>query len=232
MSYIAKTRRFIILTLALASVAGAALSAADVSSTDPDPREKTNTIEFYGGTAYNFRTSLKVEQSGQPDLSFDAKYRTSAFESPIYYGWRFGMWRGDKATEIEWIHHKLYLVNRPAEIQNFSISHGFNMFMLNKAREKNGIIYRIGGGVVITHPESAIRGQKFPEDNGIFNKGYYLSGPAVQVAIGKRFDISGHFFGSLEGKLTAAYARVNVADGHANVTNVATHFLFGIGYKY
>ena len=212
-------------------VAGAA-RADDKSSSASDPDKTVRTVEFYGGTAFSFRTNLKIEQAGQPDISLGAKYKTEPFTSPIYYAWRFGRWKGNKATEIEWIHHKLYLDNGPSEVQKFNITHGFNMFMLNKAQEKNGIVYRVGGGIVITHPENTVRDQALPEDNGIFNKGYHLSGAAAQVAVAKRFDLSNHWFANVEAKLTAAYARVDVVDGHASVPNVATHFLFGIGYKY
>lgn len=199
---------------------------------DSGDLERIKTFEVFGGTAFNFRLPTKIEQSGQPDLDFDAKYQTRPFEEALYYSIRFGRWRNGRATEIEWLHHKLYMVDKPAEVQKFDISHGFNMVFLNRAKEKNGVIYRVGGGPVITHPENTVRGLSLPEDGGIFDKGYYLSGAAVQLACGKRFDFSERWYGALEAKATFAYARVKVEDGHANVGNIAAHILFGIGYRY
>lgn len=34
-----------------------------------------------------------------------------------------------------------------------------------------------------------------------------------------------------EGRATASYVQVPVANGHANVTNAALHFLVGIGFR-
>lgn len=61
---------------------------------------------------------------------------------------------------------------------------------------------------------------------------YEFTGPCGQVAVGKRWYFSQQFFGTLEGKVTAAYAHVSVANGHANAPNVAIHGLFGIGYAF
>ena len=78
------------------------------------------------------------------------------------------------AWEFESLHQKLYLSNRPDEVQKFAISHGYNINMLNYALSKYGFIYRIGGGFVMTHPETQVRGKRL-EDEGGFN-GFYISG--------------------------------------------------------
>jgi hypothetical protein len=187
--------------------------------------EKNKTVELLGGVVYNFKTPLRIEQDGQSDLDFDAKYRTRPFESPQYYVLRFAKWNGDKGKEIELIHDKLFLDNKPAEVQKFDISHGFNMLMMNEAWKRNGLIYHFGAGPVITHPENTVR-------NLDFEHGYYLSGAAIQFAVGKQFKLSGNLFGTLEAKVTGAYARVRVEDGHANVSNLAVHGVFGIGYRF
>lgn len=198
-----------------------------------EDQERTRTLEVMGGAVFNVKTPLKIEQSGQPNIDIDsAEYDTKPFQSPIYYSVRFANWRGDRATEVELIHQKLFLQNGQAEVQRFDISHGFNMLFLNKAWKKDGLIFHFGGGAVITHPENTVRNLPLPQDGGLFDRGYYLSGAAVQFAVGKEIPISGRLFGVLEGKVTAAYAKVKVVDGHANVSNVALHGLFGVGYKF
>jgi hypothetical protein len=91
-------------------------------------------------------------------------------------------------------------------------------------------VERLGAGVVITHPESTIRGKRFPEEGGIFNRGYFLSGPTVQVSAGKPFRIREDLLAPAEGKLSASFARIPVADGNADVTNFSLHGVFGLGY--
>jgi hypothetical protein len=101
---------------------------------------------------------------------------------------------------------------------------------VNRAWEERGFIYRAGFGVVITHPETTIRGLSHPQDGGIYD-GYYLSGPTVQGAVEKRFHIWRWLIASLEAKLTASYARIPIEGGHADVPDVAVHGLFGLGVE-
>ena len=186
---------------------------------------KNKTFELLGGDAYNFKTPLRIEQDGQSDLHFDANYHTHPFQSPQYFILRFAKWNGDRGKELELIHDKLFLVNKPVEVQSFQITHGFNMLMMNQAWKKDGLIYHFGAGPVITHPENEVR-------NLPFENGYHLSGAAMQFAVGKQFRISKNLFGTVEAKVTGAYARVPVEDGHANVSNLAVHGVFGIGYRF
>lgn len=187
--------------------------------------DKTKTFEVLSGDAYKFKTPMRVEQTAQPDLHFDAKFSTKPFESPLYYDIRFAKWNGDKGKELELIHDKLFLTNGPVDIQHFEVSHGFNMLMMNEAWKSNGLIFHFGAGPVIAHTESTIRDLHL-------NHGYQLSGAAIQFAVGKQFKISGNLFGTLEAKAIAGYARVGIADGHATVSDLGLHGLFGIGYRF
>ena len=186
--------------------------------------QKQHILQVFGGTAANADSNLKVEQTGFPDLSFNAHYKTGTGGAP-YYAWRYGNWNGDHAWEFEHIHHVLELTNNPPEIQHFEVSHGFNMFMLNRAWRSGGLIYRYGGGVVVTHAEGTIRNQDF-------STGYTLDGVCGQFAAEKRWHLSDSWTASLEGKVTAGWARVPIADGHATVQNYALHGLIGIGYQW
>lgn len=187
-------------------------------------------LQIFGGAPFNVNLPLTIHQSGHPDLKVTGNYGSRPFEVPYYYAWRVGAWNGNRAWELELVHNKLYLKNKPPEVQEFSISHGYNLLTVNRAWEERGFIYRAGLGVVITHPETTIRGLAHPQDGGIYD-GYYLSGPTVQGAVEKRFHIWRWIIASLEAKLTASYARIPVEGGHADVPNVAVHGLFGLGVE-
>lgn len=177
-------------------------------------------FELATGSAFDFHTNLKIERSNEPSLDFNAHYETRGFKSPLYYSWRVGRWSEGKAWEVEFVHHKIFITNPPANVQSFSVSHGYNLLTTNFAVQKFFII-RAGGGVVIAHPESTIGGVHLEE--------YHLTGPCGQIAISKRFYFSRSVFVNLEGKFTAARAKVPVANGNATTPNVALHGLFGIG---
>ena len=183
------------------------------------------------GTAYNFKTPLHIEQDGEDDIDIDAEYKTRAWSTQApYYNFKIGRWKGDRAWEFESLHHKLYLRNKPEEVQKFQISHGYNLNTLNYARKKYGLIFRVGGGFVMTHPETRVRGKK-NEDDGGWN-GFYISGISGQLSLEKRFHLTEAFFLTAEGKFTAAWARIPIADGHADVPNAALHAIFGAGYAF
>ncbi len=185
-------------------------------------------LQIFGGAPYNFNLPLRIHQSGQPDLKVTGNYESRPFETPYYYAVRAGAWNGDKAWELELIHDKLYLKDKPPEVGDFAISHGFNLLTVNRAWELEGFIFRTGLGVVITHPETTIRGRTDPQDGGIF-EGYHVSGPTAQGAVEKRFRVGKRLIVSLEAKLTASYAWIPVEGGHADVPDVAVHGLFGLG---
>jgi hypothetical protein len=195
--------------------------------------ESVWTVELYTGAPYNFETPLEISQDGEEDIDINsAEYETKPFEHPLYYAWRISRWRDARAWELELVHDKIYLKNKPDEVQKFSISHGLNLLTVNRAWNIHNLIYRVGLGVVIAHPEFEIRGEKFEDDDGLFDSGYHLAGPTAQVAVGKRFYISDNLFVGIEGKLTASYACISIGDVDAEVTNVAVHGLVGLGYEF
>jgi hypothetical protein len=185
------------------------------------------------GTAYNIPTRLEIEQNGYEKISLTAEYDTKAWETfAWYYDFRMGWWKDGRAWELETIHHKLYLDNKPPEVESFSISHGYNLNYVNRAWRTNwpikNIIYRVGAGIVITHPETTVRGKEYENDGGVY--GFHFGGVTGQVAAEKRFPLSTKVFFSLEAKFTASYAEIPIADGEAKVPNLAVHGIFGLGY--
>ena len=188
------------------------------------------TFEAFLGTALNFPTRLTIAQNGHPDIVLTARYKEHAFEGFPYYALRVSRWSKNRAWELDFIHHKIYLDNPPPEVQKFSISDGFNLLMVNRAWKTKKFIWRVGAGVIITHPESTVREKAFDESKGMFSQGFYISGPIIQGAVEKRIFLWKGLYVAFEGKLTASYAWVAIVEGQAGVPNVAFHVLVGLGY--
>ena len=183
------------------------------------------------GAVANLETSLEIRQEGFETIELDADYETHPFESPQYYSLRAGWWRGRGGWEIELIHQKIFLQDPPPEIQSFSISHGYNLLTVNRAWEARGLVWRIGAGAVIAHPENEVRSRVLDPDDTNLSGGYHLTGPSLQAGAEKRFALGERWFVGLEGKATVARAVVPVAGGEAEAPNAAVQALLGFGYR-
>ncbi len=188
-------------------------------------------VEWLGGFVYNFKTPLVIRQSGYEDIKLNAQYRTKPLGLPIYYALRIARGK-ENYWELELIHHKLFLKNKPNAVQDFSITHGYNLLVINRAWKYQKILFRLGAGVVIAHPETTIRNKKYSEKKGIFNRGYYIAGPVIQVALEKRFNLYKKLFAIIEGKFTSSFSRIPIRDGNADVLNLAFHGLLGLSYHF
>jgi hypothetical protein len=184
------------------------------------------------GAAANLESSLTVRQEGFGEIRVtDAEYETRPLESPPYYAWRVGCWNERRGWELELIHHKLFLRDPPPEIERLSISHGYNLVTVNHGWRVGRYALRLGAGGVLAHPESTVRGRVAREESGLFDSGYHWTGPVLQGAVERRFELGERWFLAIEGKASAARAEVPVANGEAEVPNFALHGLFGVGYR-
>lgn len=187
-------------------------------------------VQLLFGGPLNLRTPLTVRQRGEPELDVRARWKTRPFERPIYYG--VGAFRRDGGREwtLELLHHKLHLRNPPTEVQRFSISHGYNLVLASYGVElAHGIWTRVGGGAVIAHPESTVRGRALDETRGLFGLGYHLAGPALSAGVEGRMPLGTERLRlALGGRVTGGYAVVPVDGGRAHVPNVAFHATAGI----
>jgi len=187
-------------------------------------------IEFLVGVPFTFPSTATIRQAGEPDLRLRPRFASRPFERPLYYAVRVGRWDGPDGWELEMNHDKLYLSNPTREVEHFAISHGFNRITLNRAWERGDMVLRLGAGFVITHPESTVRGRRFPEDGGILGTGYHLSGPTGMGSVGARVGPREGPFLPLEGMGTASWVRVPVADGDADLAVAGLHALAGAGF--
>ncbi|MBN2463996.1 hypothetical protein JXD38_00015 [candidate division WOR-3 bacterium] len=182
------------------------------------------------GLQYNVPVPIVIRQTGQPDIRLTARFSTRPFSEVPYYDIKVGLTRKRWACELELIHHKLYLDNRPPEVDMLEITHGYNPILVNVVHEVHGVGLRGGAGILLAHPESTIRGQRFPETGGIL--GWYVSGPAGQISVSKWLDVSSQLFAGFEVKVAGAWARVPVVDGSADVPNLSLHGLASVGWRF
>ena len=189
-------------------------------------------VEFLVGVPFPFPSGMTIRQGEEPVLRHRPRFESRPFDRPLYYAVRIGKWDGSGGWEVELNHDKLYLANPTGEVEHFAISHGFNRITLNRAMERGDRIRRLGAGVVITHPENTVRGQRLSEEGGILGMGYHLSGPTAMGAVGARIGPREGLFLPLEGMGTASWVRVPVAGGHADFAVGGLHGLVGTGYRW
>lgn len=189
-------------------------------------------FELHEAVVANVPLPLSIHQEGYPDIKLTgARYHSQPFTLPVYYDGRISRWHNDKSWEIEFTHHKIYLQNNPPEVQKFSVSHGYNFLMVNRGFDRQAFRYRVGAGAVIAHPESEVRHLTFETKRRDNDKGYYLSGPALQASINKPLYLGKRFFFNAEARTTLAYASVKIAQGRAHVWNIAFHLMLGMGVE-
>ncbi len=189
-----------------------------------------STVEVFAGTSWSLPTTLRIDQPGEADIKFKARYHTRPWHGSPYYAYRLGY----QKWSAELVHHKIYLQNPTPEIQHFEVSHGYNMAMISRTLPFGNSpgIFRIGLGMVIGHPEGHIRGKAINPVKSFLGGGYHISGVCFQAAAGPPLGIADHWYFRPEVKLTAAWARMPLlGGGTATVPNIALHTLFGFGYR-
>ncbi len=189
-------------------------------------------FNFSPGLSFALPAPLVINQEGYPKISFWAKYKTEPLILPIYYSYRLGFLNDEKGWDLEMNHLKIILKNNPEEIQQFTITHGYNQVFVSRAIIKPNYGIKLGAGVVLAHPENIVREMKLDEKNGIFGSGYYLTGPALQVGLFKELFITRRLFFLAEGKISIAYTNVPVSGGRAHAPVAAFHLQIGPGFYF
>ena len=196
------------------------------------PRSATAQIEVqaFFGSAASLPLPISIHQNGEPDLNFTAHWDTKPTRPTWYYAWRIGVWKGNRGWRLDHTHHKIYLTNPPAEVQQFRITNGFNIVTISRAFRSKNLTYSIGAGPVITYPINTIRNKRLGHDVGW--NGYTFGGASVLGMVTREFPVTGGLMLSLDARGSASYVRVPVIDGHASVPNVALHLHAGLGYRF
>jgi hypothetical protein len=185
------------------------------------------TVEFLLGGAINAPTEMTIEQANEPPLDFDAEFVTEPFKQPIYWDFRLA-WEGERhGWALDLQHHKLILENPPPEVENFSITHGYNLLNVQHIWLRPQWRFFVLLGIVVAHPESTVRGLEYDESGGWFNAGYHANGPVMGGGVGHSVRISSFLDLALEARVTWSTVGVDVADGLATLDNLALHLLVG-----
>ncbi len=184
------------------------------------------------GLSYVPPVPLSIKQENQASINLWAKYESAPLKLPPYYSVRLGFSNEDKGWEIEMNHLKVYLKNKPDEVDRFSISHGYNQILINRIFKTDRLNSKAGLGIVAAHPENSVRGLILDEKKGLFNDGYYITGPVIQYGIFREFTLGNYFYLIGEARISAAYARVPVVNGKAHAPVLSIHLQFGPGFKF
>lgn len=186
-------------------------------------------LQVFGGSAWSIPTPLTIRQEGYPEIDIGlAKWRTKPFYESPYYAVRLAGSR----WALEIVHHKLYLPEGThPEVQQFWVSHGYNLVLLERLSRSRSCNYWLGAGVVLAHPETIVRGQELsdPPHADLSLRGFYLGGPAVAVSASRTLVPYRNLSLIAEVKASAAWARIPVAGGYADVPNLAVHGVIGLG---
>jgi hypothetical protein len=185
-------------------------------------------LEVGAGSSYSFYSPLVIRQTGFPDIRLDGSFDTEPFAEVPYYDVRLA--RGN--WELELVHHKLYMRNRPPEVQSFQITHGFNFITANHRWSLFGFDFRAGAGMVLAHPQTTVRDSPFDEHSGIFGLGFFVSGVSAQAGLGWRYRLSPRFDAGTEVKLTGAAARMPIRGGSVDLANFAVHGLVSLRCRF
>lgn len=222
------------LPAALIVVMALALACArPTAAAEPPPAgigDVTWELHAYLGGSTCFPGKLTVRQLDED--AFDvvhAEYETRPLDLPLYYAVRATRWEGQRAWAVEFVHHKLFLKDPPPLIQDFSVSHGYNLLTLSRLWWVDGFVVGAGAGLVIAHPENRIRGRVLISNGGIGD--YVVAGPTAAVIAGKRWAMGPQWSMSWESRLSASYARVPIDDGHASVPDFSAHVILGVGRR-
>src|SRR5690606_27263758 len=104
----------------------------------PHHNQSRWSLEYHFGGALNMKLPLTIVQDGYPDIYIaKADFASESFTGPHYWNWKAAKWFGKHGITIEGLHHKIYLRNKPDEVQRFGISHGYNMCILSYNRNFN-----------------------------------------------------------------------------------------------
>jgi hypothetical protein len=235
-------RKMKLKTLIMSSFMATSLFAADY------------TFELHSGVVYNAKSDVVIRQPGRENIEMDnVQMETHAQTVPYYYGFRVARWTdAQNAWEFEHLHQKLYIDDPQAAITNdaknpdgsdqtvslWEFTDGFNFFTINKVHKylEPNIVVRVGGGIVVVHPDMTINGQNTHKaGNGAitWGEGYQLAGFVYQASAQKIFDLNKKWYLGLEGRISYAKATASLkGGGDTTVVNKAAHFNYGVGYRF
>lgn len=192
-------------------------------------------IDVQSGGAYNFPVPLHFRQ-GSYDKKITADYSTRPFGGGAapYYSIRVRKNISEnESLGFEWLHHKLWLDNRPAEVAEFRMTFGYNPMLFTYFRRMlPWLIVYAGVGPVIAHPVNTVNGKKLADSPKLWPTGhrYEFVGAGMDVGAEAFYFVSENFFLNTDIKSTYSYAwSIPLVDGNAKTHQASLHFHLGVG---
>jgi hypothetical protein len=208
-----------------------AMAAVCLLLSTPSTAQAQWRFEIWLGNAYSLGTPLTIHQEDEEPIRIDADWSTRPWRPTWYYSARVAKWKDDAAWAFEYMHHKLYLDNPSGDVFRFRITNGVNNLLVERHWRRGGFELGVGAGPSFAVPISNIRGKTYSHASGVFSSRYELAGGTLMGTLARRVKLFGTVYASFAAKTTVARLRVNVADGHADLTNVALHLQWGISLQ-
>lgn len=218
-----------------------ALSALiGLSATGAQAEQKTWAFDVQTGSAHNFRVPLTIDQ-GAYHAEIWADYGTHPFGAGAapYFDLRLRRWFGAGKSyfiSFELLHHKLVLENRPAEVETFRMTFGYNMLFISVGRDITPWLRGYTGlAPILAHPINTVNGKSLPDQPARWptDKRYDFVGAGIQVGIEGHYDFAENFFINADLKFTTSYAgSIPVVDGNAKSYQASLHFQAGVGTQW
>lgn len=192
----------------------------------------TWTVEYLVALGINADSRLRIQQAGYPDIALDAQWSSRPFHTPYLWMLRAGREGRRHGWALELHHHKLFLQNKPPEVQDFNITHGTNFLTAQHSWLRHRWRWFALAGAVIAHPEGTVRGMPFEEKSGFLGTGYSLTGPVLGGGVGASLPVTSWLHVSGEARVTHAWIRAKATDGHVQVRNLAFHLPIGAKLRF
>jgi hypothetical protein len=183
-------------------------------------------FQVSSGQPLNLPTNLTIDQDGQTVVDETVHWISRPLKQPLYWALRIS-WEGDKAAwDLQLLHHKMHHPERGDPLQNFEVTHGFNILTLARRFMLNHFDVSVGGGVVIPHAEFLLNGRHYVDG------GYGIGGPAFLAAVSRFLPLGQRLFLNAEAAGIAARARMTIEDTEVQVVSLALHLQAGIGVRF
>ena len=187
-------------------------------------------LQGYLGASHTSPATLTLDlaASGVHSTFRDVQLDGRAFETPPYYGYRFGRTWARLGIEGELTHLKVFAHagSLGPLVERFSISHGLNLLVASvvwrqPVSHRLRIVFRGGAGMAIPHGESRVA--------GVDQEQYELASIAFQSAVGPEFLVAQHARVFVEYKISTAAPQVGVSGGAISGRYTSQHLAAGMG---
>jgi len=198
------------------------------------PAAAETELSFYGGTQSVPHSRITGSRADTTTFSNLIGWKGKSFSPPPYYGARVMFWQPSNiGFGVELTHAKAYApaAEIPAGFTRLEFTDGHNIItadVMKRWPNKWGkITPYIGGGVGIALPHVDIT------ENGNRTYGYQLTGPAVKLTAGVKYQLNDKWALFTEYQFTWTENKAKLAGGGSLKGRIITNALnFGVSYSF